>query len=283
VFTSAPGIGNPGSIPLMSMESGLVSDALDTLNDPRRVVSLQAAHNFRDLGGYPAADGRVTRWRQMYRADGPQRLTDDDIQTVTALGLRTVIDLRSNTELEERGVFPHHRIDVNFVHHPVIDTTWEHDSHVDKTEHEFLTWAYRSMLQTGSAHFARAIETLAVPGALPAVFHCAAGKDRTGVLAVLVLGALGVPRSIVLGDYALTAAGTQRMREWAEREMPDLALRLADAPSAFLASLPEAMGEVYDDLVDAHGSIRHYVLSIGVSEHTLATLGAAFLTESDAG
>ena len=256
------------------MESGLV----DPLVDPRRLVTLDAVHNFRDMGGYPARDGQVTRWRQLYRADGLYRLTDRDVDTVRALGLRTVIDLRTNEELAERGTFPHQTIEVTFTHHPVIDTTWELADHVDKSAHEFLTWAYRDMLRVGSGTLARAITDLAVPGALPAVFHCAAGKDRTGVLAALLLSALGVPRPVVLADYGLTAGAMERMRAWAAREYPEMAEQMADTPSAFMAALPEAMGDVLADLDAAHGSIGAYVRSIGVESATIDALAAALLT-----
>jgi protein-tyrosine phosphatase len=258
-----------------AMESGLV----DPIVDPRRVVQLDAVHNFRDLGGYPARHGLVTRWRQIYRADGLYRLTDADIEVIRSLGLRTVVDLRTQRELDERGTFPHQRIDVRFTHHPVIDTTWSIEEHLDKEAHEFLVWAYRDMLRQGAPRFARAIEQLAEPGALPAVFHCAAGKDRTGVLAALLLSALGVPRSVVLADYALTAGAMERMRAWATREYPELAEQMAETPSAFMAALPEAMGEVLASLDAEHGSIEAYVRHIGVRPGALDALAAALLTE----
>jgi len=256
------------------MESGLV----DPLVDPRRIVTLDAVHNFRDIGGYPARDGQITKWRQLYRADGLYRLTERDIDTVRALGLRTVIDLRTKEELAERGTFPHQTIEVTFTHHPVIDTTWKLDAHRDKSAHDFLTWAYRDMLRVGSGTLARAITDLAAPGALPAVFHCAAGKDRTGVLAALLLSALGVPRQVVLADYALTAGGMERMRAWAAREHPELAEQMADTPSAFMAALPEAMGDVLAELDAAHGSIEAYVRSIGVQAGTIDSLAVSMLT-----
>lgn len=257
------------------MESGLV----DPLVDPRRLVQLDAVHNFRDLGGYPARDGLVTRWRQLYRADGLYRLAGADIEVIRGLGLNTVIDLRTHEELAERGTFPHRSIEVTFTHHPVIDTTWEMTEHVDKSAHEFLTWAYRDMLRVGSQTLGRAINDLAAPGALPAVFHCAAGKDRTGVLAALVLSSLGVPRSVVLADYGLTAGAMERMRAWAVREYPELAESMADTPSAFLAALPEALGEVLAEVEAAHGSIDEFVRSIGVPPASIDALAAAFLAE----
>lgn len=255
------------------MESGLI----DPLVDPRRLVELEAVHNFRDLGGYPARDGSVTRWQRMYRADGLHRLTAGDIETVRALGLHTVVDLRSNAEIEKWGTFPHEVIQLNFTHHPVIDQTWELDSQAERTDHDFLVWAYEQMLEVGSARFATAIEELARPGALPAVFHCAAGKDRTGLLAAMVLESLGVPRTVVLADYELTVQGMVRMRSWLVRHHPEAAASLAETPSAFLMALPAALGDVLDGLAVRHGSVEQYVKSIGVSDAALQSLADQLL------
>jgi len=121
--------------------------------------------------------------------------------------------------------------------------------------------------------------TASAPGALPAVFHCAAGKDRTGVLAALLLSALGVPRSVVLADYGLTAGGMERMRAWVAREHPEFAEKMAETPSAFMAALPEAMGEVLAEIDASHGSIEAFVHSIGVSSSTLESLAASLLSQ----
>ena len=94
--------------------------------DPRRLIVLDAVHNFRDMGGYPTDDGRTTRWRTLFRADGLYRLAGADLEVVRELGLRTVIDLRSDAELQERGTFPHAQHPVAFHHVPVIDSTWQH-------------------------------------------------------------------------------------------------------------------------------------------------------------
>jgi len=242
-------------------------------DDPRRLVAMTAVHNFRDLGGYPALDGQVTRWGCLYRADGLNRLQGDDIEVVRRLGLRTVVDLRSHAELDERGRFPVDHVEVRFAHLPVLDATWQvTDAPTYETDQEFLLWAYRQMLAIGSARFAAAVEELARPGALPAVFHCAAGKDRTGILAGLILGVLGVPREHLLADYALTAAAMVRMRAWADREVPDMVQRMADTPSAFLAAVPEALGELLDELEDEHGSIEGYLRSLGVASASFDAL-----------
>lgn len=255
----------------------MTTPTLPDVSDPRRLIALDAVHNFRDLGGYPAADGRTTRWRTLFRADGLYRLTAADLEVVRRLGLRTVIDLRSDAELAERGTFPHVEHPVAFHHVPVIDSTWQHLDRPDAEEPVvFLEWAYHDMLRQGPERFAQAIEQLSQADALPAVFHCAAGKDRTGVLAMLVLGSLGVPHEFIAADYALTGEGMERMRVWAQRDAPDLWARLADAPAAFLAAHPEAMLRVIDSIC-ADGTIRDYTLSLGVSPAALDRLADRLL------
>jgi protein-tyrosine phosphatase len=243
-----------------------------------RLVALEAVHNFRDLGGYPAADGRTTLWRTLYRADGLYRLTPADVETLEPLGLHTVIDLRSAPELDERGRFPVDAHPVVFHHLPIVDKTWAHgDAPEYERDEDFLIWAYQDMLAIGAPRFAKAFEVLAEPGALPAVFHCAAGKDRTGLLAALLLGALGVSHDDIVADYALTVEGMARFREWAAREWPEWTERMASVPPAYTAALPEAMRFIIDELCAEHGTIRDYVRSIGVGDDTLATLESALL------
>jgi protein-tyrosine phosphatase len=247
--------------------------------DPRRLVVLDTVHNFRDLGGYPVLDGArlvgTTRWALLYRADGLYRLSPADLEVVRRLGLRTVVDLRSQPELDERGRFPTDAVDVEFHHLPIIDATWDHSSvaaDVDATE--FLVWAYTDMIARGSERFAAAFSTLAQPGALPGVFHCAAGKDRTGLLAAFVLSAIGVPREVVLRDYELTGEGIARMRAWVQREFPEMAERMADTPSAFLAAVPAALDQVLERLCAEHGSVTGFLAGIGVGPATVAAMAA---------
>ena len=250
-----------------------------TDSDTRRLVALEASHNFRDVGGYSTDDARETRWGVLYRADGLGLLTDDDRQTLGMLGLRTVIDLRSHAELAERGRFPVDVIELDYEHLPILDELWSQErvAHF-ANDREFLLWAYRDMLEVGAHRFGAAISRLARPGALPAIFHCTAGKDRTGLLAALLLSALGVRREEVLTDYALTAAGIVRMIAWAKRESPEAAARMASTPAWFFAALPEALDEILDDLCDSHGSIREYVRSIGVTDEELTDLSHELLT-----
>lgn len=243
-----------------------------------RVIALEAVHNFRDLGGYSTADGGTTRWNTLYRADGLYRATHNDVTDIDTLGIQTVIDLRTIDELNERGSFADHAPTIDFHHVPVLDLTWQQaDRPVYDQDVDFLVWAYQEMIRVGSARFATAMTLLAQPSALPAVFHCAAGKDRTGLLAAFILGSLGVSDSDIVADYALTADRMEVMRQWALQQDPSLSQRMADVPSAIMAALPEAMQTILDEVRETHGSIKQFVLSIGVSPETLEQLRIALI------
>lgn len=261
--------------------------APDTLNIvsttavPDRLLTLEAVHNFRDLGGYTSADGRVTRWHTLYRADGLHRVSPADVSTLRALGLRTVIDLRTDKEVRDRGTFPVDAYPVTFHHLPVIDVTWDADSagHDPDDPSAFLFHQYESLLDYGEPLFAKAFHILGVPGALPAVFHCAVGKDRTGILAALLLASLGVPHAVVAEDYGLSRPAVERIRQWAEVHHPELAATWRGVPAHHMAAEPAAMSRLLAMLAQRHGSVRDYVVSIGVSNALLAHLEAALLDD----
>jgi len=140
-----------------------------------------------------------------------------------------------------------------------------------------LVWAYREMLDRASDKFADAIKLIAAQDILPAVFHCAAGKDRTGVLAAFILSILGVPDEIISADYGKTVEGMQRLIEWAKVKQPELADAYANMPARFAASDPRAMTIVLDGLNTKHGSVQNFLREIGVDENTFATLRADLL------
>ncbi len=174
-----------------------------------RMIALEGAVNFRDLGGYAASAGTRTRWRTLFRADGLGELTEADLSVLDTLGIRTVIDLRSGTELE-RGRFDVDAHPVAFHHFPFIDEL--PDAQEFDRRPGLLGSQYLEMVRDAGGQILASLEVLATPDALPAVFHCTAGKDRTGVLSAIVLSLLGVDEPTVVADYALSGAAMQRLR-----------------------------------------------------------------------
>jgi len=241
--------------------------------EPTRHLSFDALFNVRDLGGYRTADGRHTRWRTLYRADGLNRAQGDDLARLSELGLRTVLDLRSPTELAERGSFPIDELPVSYHHLPMLQQTWEGKAiGPDVEAAAFLTLRYREMLDEGRDAIAAAFAVLADADAYPAVFHCAAGKDRTGVLAALVLGVVGVPDDTIATDYGLSRVGMAAMVEWVRVNRPEVLDAMIDQPGVLLEAPPLAMHGLLAELRAEHGSIAGYLEAIGVGGDVVSSL-----------
>jgi protein-tyrosine phosphatase len=247
------------------------------LDDPRRLVALEAVHNFRDLGGYRLPNGRTTKWGRIYRADGLHRLTDADLDVIDRLGIRTVIDLRTPGEVADRGRFPIEKRPVTYHHLSIIDATWTETGvpEFEPTEQggiDFLVWAYRDMLAEGGTRLAEAVRLLSAADAAPAVFHCAAGKDRTGLLAMLILGGLGVDHEVIAADFGLTLAAMDRLRAWLAATNPQALADMQARPPHMSGAHPDAMRQILRDIVADHGTVAAYLATVGVDSDVLQRL-----------
>lgn len=231
---------------------------------PRR-IEFGGCYNFRDLGGYPTADGRRLRWRRLFRADGLSRLDEDDCRLMAGLGLATVIDLRTPLELDERGSFPRDRLEVEYHHLPLTDVLPPERDLARYGEPAFVSARYREMFRQGTPSLRRAVEVLAAPGALPAVFHCSAGKDRTGILAALVLGFLGVPEEVIVADYVLSADAMVRLMARLRAEYADVADAVDRYAAAVVTVAPESMADFLASLADDHGGFDDLAERWGVT------------------
>ncbi len=248
-----------------------MSDTVD------RHILLEGAVNFRDLGGYPAGDGTRTRWRRLFRADGLGELTADDLEVVRTLGIRTVIDLRSEFELE-RSRFDVDAHPVAFYHFPFVDQLPDAE---DFERHPgFLGAQYLAIARSAGPQIRGALEVLAAPGALPAVFHCTAGKDRTGVLSAVVLSLLGVDEPTVVADYALSAAAMEHLRDKLRRRFPDALGAITEVDEIFSAA-PEQMEVLLDYLGERYGTVASYVEELGTPHGVVEALRAALVEPID--
>jgi protein-tyrosine phosphatase len=170
-----------------------------------RNLGLRGARNFRDLGGYVGAGGARTRWGRVYRSDALM-LEEPDLETFAGLGVRTIYDLRSDAEREvtpSRLPAGDHNVEVvplisNSTTPPALDAMLADGE-------AFLADLYLHMLEASAATFGEIFTGLADDARLPAIFHCAAGKDRTGMVAALLLSVLGVAEQDILDDYELSS------------------------------------------------------------------------------
>ncbi|HEY3842835.1 MAG TPA: tyrosine-protein phosphatase [Acidimicrobiales bacterium] len=238
-----------------------------------RLIALEGAVNFRDLGGYATTDGQRTRWRVLFRADGLSELTEPDRAVLRQLGIRTVVDLRSGYEVEQSR-FNVEAHPVEFHHFPFIDQLPD----VEEWDRRpgLLGSQYTEMLDDAMPQIVGALEVLAGPEARPAVFHCTAGKDRTGLLSALVLSLLGVPEETVVADYALSGAAMERLRAKLILKYPDGKDVIADISEVFSAD-PDNMVRLFAHLHERYGSVAGYAERAGVSVQVVTRLRAALL------
>jgi protein-tyrosine phosphatase len=242
-----------------------------------RLIALEGAVNFRDLGGYTTPDGQRTRWRVLFRADGLGELTGADLAIMRELGIRTVVDLRSGDEVEQS------RFDVDahpvaFHHFPFIKAL----PSVEDFERApgFLGAQYTEMLDDATPQIVGALTALAAPDARPAVFHCTAGKDRTGLLSALVLSLLGVPEETVVADYALSGEAMARLRVKLMVKYPDGKTLIADSDAVFSAD-PANMVALFAHLRARYGTVARYASDVGIPDDVVSRLREALLEPDD--
>ena len=238
-----------------------------------RNLGFSATYNFRDVGGYSGLDGRMVRWRRVFRADALHRLGEADASAFRALGVRTVIDLRRPHEIEKYGrVAEHYGLDYRNLVLKHVD--WDEVGRPDDVVHErWLADRYLNFAEDGRAAILASLRIIADPDQAPVIVHCMAGKDRTGTVCALTLALLGVSDQDIAADYALT---TNAMA-------PLTAHLLENHPSAVLGkqhmwdSPPAAMLTFLDDLRARHGSIENYAREIGLTDAEIATMRSHLL------
>lgn len=239
-----------------------------------RLIRFDTCFNFRDLGGYETHDGSRVRWKTLYRADTLHRLDGRDLDLFLELGLRTIIDLRSQHELDDHGRLRHDGALV--VHHvPMIDVVGGPRRPVETAPDaspRSVGEGYISMADEGRRAIGDAVGLLADPGALPAVFHCTAGKDRTGILAAIVLGAIGVRDDDIVHDYMMTGESRAARSAYLQVHEPDYYEFLAGLPATVREMHPEAIPTLLAWIRAEHGSVPAFLLASGVAEDTLAAL-----------
>ena len=239
--------------------------------------TIEGAVNLRDIGGLPARGGRVRR-RLVYRSGMMHHISEGGLAALAGeLGVRTVIDLRSESEIESDGLSPFGEHGIAHRHLPV------HGSHA-LDEHaqaermrQFLegtvAWgdAYLSMASERGEVFRAFFEILAEPGGLAAVFHCSGGRDRTGIAAALLLATLGVGDEVIAADYARTGAHLKRhvprfarYIDGAQLTQEQFAILVETSGSDILAFLSALKAE--------HGSVGGYLDAIGVPTATRASV-----------
>ena len=254
-----------------------------------RVLPLEQGSNFRDIGGYAAADGKHVRWGLIYRSGGTPLLSEADLRQVQALGLAKMVDLRSD---EERVLAPT-RIDgvpytaVGYSMGPMVANLGKNKSDPMKG----IEQIYRNF-PTQLAPQLRLVFRSLLAKEGPLAYNCSAGQDRTGFTTAMILSALGVPRETIYADYALS---TTYRRPAYEMTKIDPAAHADEPVALFFAKfqgnpdqakpkpLLTAANKPYlafsfDEIERRWGSVEGYLeKELGVGTADLATLRATYL------
>jgi protein-tyrosine phosphatase len=269
----------------------------------QRQIRLDGCANFRDAGGYqvsrgedtacppcwpggpplaspgglgPAAGPPVTssqsriRWRRLFRSDALNELSAADVALLTGrLGVTTVVDLRTGHERQRDGRRPLERADVEIINTPLLT-----ERNAAAVEKPGLTLAerYLWMLELAGDPLAQAVTAVArAPG--PVIVHCAAGKDRTGLVIATILGVLGVGDDDIIADYTLTTENLGGI----EQRLARRGVSHQTVPDAVIHAPAGAMREVLAGLRDRHGSVGGFLAAAGAGRLVVDELAAALV------
>ena len=244
-----------------------------------RKPPLVGATNFRDAGGYASRDGRRIKWGRVYRSDSLARLTDEDLSHVDTLGIRLICDFRRDEERDDApSRFPANTPEV--VHFNVgpkrsDSKLYKHFSS-EKVNAEDIRRAmvglYQSFVTEYQESFAEFLRLVVEAQNLPLLFHCTAGKDRTGFAAAILLSALDVPHETIMEDYVLT-------NEHYERD-PSIFSHLP-SPEVFhtvMSADPEYMRASFVIIDKEFGGVQAYLRNgLGLEEWEIEALRANLL------
>ncbi len=237
----------------------------------QRHLSLNGAYNFRDLGGYCTVQKRETRWRRVMRADSPHRLTAADRQKLQQNNLRTVIDLRAKNELDSAPNPFVDDPDVQYLNISLFEQLAPATMLEQEVSNDPLLDFYISTLASRQTEICTVLEAIASHTEGLLVFHCTAGKDRTGLIAALLLGLAEVEDKDIIADYARTAplitGLVAEFLQLARAKGMDI-----EAYKKLLKCEPQTMQKALAHVQEAYGSIPQYLTQAGLEQSTRTRL-----------
>ena len=246
-----------------------------------RHLRLKSVTNFRDLGGYRTQQRRTIAWRRIYRSGEFARISQEDYNKLTKeIGLTAVLDLRSNFEVERQGTGLPAGTKIKYYNIAFIT---DGGKTADVEAHRYETFTNMGQFYLDIAQnkgfgdkVVKALEVIAEPKNHPLVFNCAIGKDRTGILAAMLLSTLGVAEKDIIEDYSLSDQYMGELRRALEshNDIPDDVKRL---PDFFWRAEPTSMKLLLTTLRKEYGSVGDYLLFMGAEKSLAKRLEKALL------
>ncbi len=244
-----------------------------------RQITFESIQNFRDIGGYKTAKGQTVAWRRLFRSGDLRQMTQSDFQKLKKeIKLATVIDLRSAQEIERQGVGLVSEANVRYHSVPFI-------AGANRAEDERL---FRKCTNMGEfyLHIVRhkdfgsqiitALEVIAEAKNHPLVFHCAVGKDRTGILASILLSVIGVQDTDIIKDYTLSGPFMIELLKHIKSD-PKMAEGAKPLPGYFWKATPKSMELFLTTLRQEYGTVPGYLKTQGAEKSLIKRLKKALL------
>lgn len=233
--------------------------------DKTRVIDLEGAHNARDMGGFKTANGGDVRRGLVFRSDELSGLTEGDMRRLSGFGIKTVVDFRSKAEIEcSRDRLPEHvrkfelSIDCGDLG-PVLDEVDE------QTGPKLMEDVNRLLVKESGAVYREFFSLLAQSANIPLLFHCTAGKDRTGFAAAMFLSSLGVSREEIFSDYLLSSSGTRKKYGGLIEKAPRF--------TSIVIVRREYLAAAFDEIETNFGSVNSYLTgALGVDLNKMREL-----------
>ena len=262
-----------------------------------RVIKLKGTTNTRDIGGYQTSDQRTLRWRQIIRSENLSRLTAKDFQKLEEIGVKTVIDLRTDHEHEKAPTVWQGDNQPQFYHFPVGDSNNEwfnaqrkmmkKSRFTEKQALQHMVNGYRMFAEVGQPSFQKMMEVIVDPSNWPVLIHCSAGKDRAAVAVALIMEALAVDREIIMEDFLLTneiGRSEEKAVILAKESRNAGGGRRSAGPSAsawypIVGVQPEMLEAFYASIDEQHGSMDAFLVEMGVDQDSRMALSASLTTE----
>lgn len=249
--------------------------------EPKRHLDLEGSFNIRDIGGYETHDGRRTRWRTFLRSDSLHRIPAASRAALIDYGVRTVIDLRTTDALQDRPDVFAGSGQVRYLHHnmvgddPLTGTAETTESIESGARWRAVSDQYSVILDHRRAQVCETVRTLAAPGTLPALVHCAGGKDRTGIITALVLELAGVPIETIAEDYAVSGRYlfARYIEDTGAAEVAASGYTWQDYRRECCP--PEVMSATLQHLREHYDGVPGYLLGGGVTQGEIDELRAA--------
>ena len=224
-------------------------------------IGLEGATNFRDFGGFGTESGSSVAEKKVFRADGLHRLTDNDVAILESLDVKWVFDLRTGIELEHDGLGPFVGSSAEHHHVPLISVSLNpFDGDVDWSQID-LQDRYLEMLEQGREAFRGVVGKVIDVDSGAVVFHCSGGKDRTGVVAAVLLELLGVERDAVIADYARSENYLGELLDQYRDQLAEQGVT-PETLGYLTSSPPERMARMLEQMSERWGDARSYLKKV---------------------